>query len=200
MEASPEIPLAGWRSRAQPHASPSAFTPSRETLAFALVQSTMGFPWRLIVAFFAPNIAVDAVGAVLVLADADFAALAALAKACLDLPVPPIMGQWRVHHGVTCQPFDYLWIPDRDSSELKRITVYGYYRTPKSTNNNYVLEKPVGDITSLPDALVDILGLSYEANVPAGEQTELIAQIRKLLERPLRVSEKASLQERTPDI
>ncbi len=140
----------------------------------------MAFPYIFVVALFSPNIAVDAAGTVLVLPEADFAALITLAKACLKLPVPPILGQWRVHHSVTCQPFNYVWIVDHDNSNLKCITVYGY--RPESINHRYPLEKPVGSIAELPDALVDVLGLSYGAYVDSNRQSVLVGEIRKMLE------------------
>ena len=68
-------PLTDWYARAQPHPSPSTFSPNRDKLVFAVMRTGMRYQ-SLTLALYAPDIAIDGNGAVLSVAQDDFARLA----------------------------------------------------------------------------------------------------------------------------
>ena len=149
--------LTGWYSRAEPHPSPEAFAPSRESLLFAAFRSAQ-VGESLTAALFSPNIAVDAMGRVLVVQQSDFSGLAALAKQVLDLPnTGNFQNQWRVYRRATCRPIEKSFVTDGDG-DLVQTGVYGFVG-----DGPRVLSAPVGEYTELPQVLSDLFSLALEA-------------------------------------
>lgn len=147
---------SGWHTRATPSISPESFTPTREGLAFASLYHAPANPDGFSVAFFHPNIAVDARGVVLVVNQDDFAGLEKLAKQSLELPQTGLpMNTWRINQRRTDQPIHRLHVP-RSSDEIVETGVQGFEKGKKS------LKEPVDGINELPEVLHEIIGLVVE--------------------------------------
>lgn len=142
-----------WKDRAQSHPSPSTWTPARSDLAFAVVRNGPVEHHALTLAVFKPDVAVDAMGNVLILKSKDFSRFTELAIQTIDLPqTGTFRNTWAINQPTTSQPIDRLLVPAGDS-DYKQISVQGYGTDKKQ------LKEPVGDITELPDVLYEIFGL-----------------------------------------
>lgn len=144
---------SNWTDRAKSHPSPSSWTPSRSDLAFAVVRNGPVEHHALTLALFKPDIAIDAMGNILVLKSEDFARLTGLANKTPDLPeTGTFRNTWVVDQPTTSQTIDRLLVPAGDS-DYKQISVQGYAANKKQ------LKQPVGDVAELPDVLHELFGL-----------------------------------------
>ena len=156
---------SGWHTRAKAHPSPNTFSPSRDTLAFA-VSRTLFRGGGLSLALFTPNIAVDASGRVLEVDHSDFAGLKALAHKALELPKSDdSQNLWTVKQKRTDEPIDKLLVPE-GSVELKSVSVSGYDKKHRE------LAEPVAGFSELPDVLWELFGLVEEAEKGHGEKED----------------------------
>lgn len=147
---------SGWHTRAGSYLSPESFTPTREGLAFAALYHAPANPDGFSVAFFHPNVAVDARGEILVVNQEDFEGLETLARASLELPPTELpMNTWRISQRRTDQPIHRLHVP-RSADEIVETGVQGFEKGKK------VLKEPVAGITELPEVLHEIIGLVVE--------------------------------------
>ena len=145
----------GWYSRARPHPSPSEFIPTRDRLSFAVLHSAQADPGGFTLALFSPNIAIDALGKVLVLDEKDFDGLTALARQTLALPDTGLYrNTWRIKRDRTEQPIERLFVP-HDGGGLRQTCVQGYGKDTRE------LKVPAGK--QLPDVLWELFGLISEA-------------------------------------
>ncbi|KAI0341737.1 hypothetical protein BDW22DRAFT_269156 [Trametopsis cervina] len=166
--------LEGWHARAQPHPDPSSFTPDRAQLAFAVLRNAAANPEGFTLALFAPDIAIDASGQVLVAQSADFTGLVSLAKQTVDLPpTGSSMNAWRIAQPRTSQPIERLFVPGPDG-QLVQTSVQGYEKGKTE------LSKPVGDTDQLPPLLEELFGLIGEARDGYVRGEEDAATIRKV--------------------
>lgn len=140
---------AGWRARATPLDAP--FEPTRDALAFVVLQSSMITPSGFTLALCAPDIAIDAHGRVLRLAAADYAGLVALAHSILALPRP---FQWRVTSSVSCRAINEIVLPG--PTEDVTHSVYNWNTGTRE------LERKIEDRTELPDEIQTLLALAHE--------------------------------------
>jgi len=170
---------SGWHSRSTPYDSPDKFTPTQESLAFAVLRSTQGTPDGYTLAFFTPNIAVDAMGRVLVVPADHFAGITLLAKQTLELPsTNSFRNSWRIDQQRTEQPIERLLVPTKEGQNFKQTGVQGFEKGKK------MLKEKVGDLTELPDVLYELFGLVAEARegyVRGGEDTETISEVKAVL-------------------
>lgn len=170
--------FAGWRSRSQPHPSPTAFNPTRDALVFGALRNAPAQPDGFTLALFTPNIAVDAMGRALVLGADDFAGLNALAKETLDLPeTGSFRNTWRVKQMRTSQPIDRLFV-STSGNALREVSVRGYDKEKRD------LSVPVTEHTQLPDTLWELFGLIVESREDyeqGQEDAKLIGQVKELL-------------------
>jgi len=144
---------SNWKERAQPHPTPSSWTPTRLDLALAVLRNSPVEHHALTLALFKPNVAVDAMGNVLVVQPEDFTQITTLAKQTPDLPETGVFRNlWSIDQPTTSQPIDRLLVPVNDG-EYKQISVQGYAAGKKDLKN------PVGDVTQLPDVLYKVFEL-----------------------------------------
>ncbi|KDQ16018.1 hypothetical protein BOTBODRAFT_31105 [Botryobasidium botryosum FD-172 SS1] len=154
-------PRRGWHSRAH-WTSPPSFDPDTAQLSFALTRSTPEIPDALTVAFFAPDIAVDAMGRVMRVGRHDMKTLQRFARRAVGLEQGShskpgaVRSQWRIQQERTDYPIDRL----RVVSDLgvRDVSVYGF--EPDATSE---LEEPVDGLTHLPRAVRNIFGALEEA-------------------------------------
>lgn len=169
----------GWHSRSTPHDSPSTFTPTREALAFAVMYSGQADPEGFTLALFQPNIAVDAMGKVLVVEKDDFDGLTALAQKTPGLPqTGTFWNTWRIKQTPPArseQVINRLLVATSKDGSLVSTSVQGY------TKERTALESPVGDINEFPGVLWELFGLfteSFEEYDRGGRNTELIDLVK----------------------
>lgn len=171
--------FAGWRIRAQAHPTPDAFIPSRNELVLGVLRSEPAQPNGFTLALFSPNVAVDALGRVLLLSEADFNGLTALGKQTLDLPeTGSYRNTWRVKQLRTSQPIERLYVMST-SDALRQISVQGYSKGKRE------LSAPVGVYTELPVALWELYGLFGEAREDyerGKEDQTMIGKVKELFE------------------
>lgn len=126
---------------------------------------------------FKPNVAVDALGRVLVVPDADFQGIASLAERTVDLPqTGTFWNIWRIKQPITSQPIQRLLVP-KDGG-FTDTSVQGYSKT------NVELKEPVGGSTTLPAVLVELFGLLEEARdgfEKGKEDQSRIQQVKNVL-------------------
>ncbi|QRV92748.1 hypothetical protein RhiJN_20766 [Ceratobasidium sp. AG-Ba] len=202
----------GWHKRSEPYPDGSSYVVKQENLVFGLGRSTrlepegrayiqhfvtnvlkilIAFVSGFTVAFFKPDVAIDAMGKVLKVRADDFTALVDKAYETLGLPESDTFGNlWRyeacfliieiklstvrlsVKQPVTDLPIDRLLIagssPSIDQQHI--ISVYGHDGVTRE------LEEPVGGYTELPESLNDILTLGKEAreNYVSGEEDKAV--------------------------
>lgn len=156
--------FSAWRARASLHpGSPDNFTPTRDALALIVLDSTPRDPDGFTLAFFEPNIAVDAMGRIIDVKQEDFDGIVSLAKQTVDLPqTGSFMNTWRLERETTSMPIERLFVPApaspiADSEGLVQTSVYGYAKGVGK------LKSSVGGITELPDLLKQLFGLFEEA-------------------------------------
>lgn len=171
--------LAGWHARAHPYPSPADFTPSRDNLAFAVLRSEQAAPAGFSLALFTPDVAVDASGSVLGLADTDFAGLVSLAQQTLDLPeTGTFRNTWRVKQSRTSQPIERLLVPAAGGA-LHETCVQGFEKDKRE------LTAPIQDSTELPEVLWELFGLVEESRngYKRGEEDkDMISKVKETLD------------------
>ena len=171
--------FAGWHIRAQMHPTPASFVPSRDSLVLGVLRSEPARPDGFTLALFLPNVAVDASGRVLLLAEADFVGLAALGEKARDLPqTRSFQNIWRVKQSRTSQPIERLFVKDQ-SDALYQLSVQGYEKGQRE------LKTPVNEYTELPEMLWELFGLFEEARegLERGKEDQTtIQKIRDILE------------------
>jgi len=170
-----------WHTRTHSHPFPHNFTPTLSSLRFLVARSTQVEPEGFTVAFFTPNIAVDARGRVLELtSSADFDGITELAKQTTILPDTGLyLNTWRVKQARTEQPFERLHVPIADG-EVKTVSVQGYDGVKR------LLDEPVEGIVELPDVLWELIELVLEARkdyVRGEEDKEVIEKVKAVLKR-----------------
>lgn len=147
----------GWHSRANAHSSPSKFTPTRQDLALAILLNSQGIHQGFTLALFKPNIAVDAMGRIIVVPEQDFDHMVALAHKTPELPqTGGFRNTWRVHNEATGKPIHRLLVPTAEG-KLVETSIYGYRKDSKK------LSTPVEGSDELPDVLGEFFGLALEA-------------------------------------
>ncbi|KAL1745535.1 hypothetical protein HDZ31DRAFT_36181 [Schizophyllum fasciatum] len=183
-------PHSGWRSRATLYSETANI--SRANLRFAVTVSAPALTYPLLAVFAgtpsqnqgdaAPEdsgFAVDSGGNVLKLTPEDFHALTSLAHS-----VDAVQGRdWRVQSAFTCRPFHKLLVPQEPETEgdaqgrrpLRKTSVYAFKK------DNTDLSKPVGELTRLPDTLIEFFGLAEEARVADGTEGHVLQQLRSIL-------------------
>lgn len=151
-------------------------------------------------AFFKPDVAIDAMGKVLKVKENDFSTLTALAKKNTNLPVSDIFGNlWRwapydnfsyatnltllfsVKQPVTDLAIDRLSVVSSSPDDQYLISVYGHDGKTKE------LEEPVGSYTELPDDLNKTLTLGKEARdgyIRGEENKVVVAAANAVLRKP----------------
>ncbi|KAF9255768.1 hypothetical protein L218DRAFT_912018 [Marasmius fiardii PR-910] len=158
--------LKGWHSRSlsTPHPEPDTYQPSLGNLVFVALQNAQAIPEGFSVAVFKhedtnQNVAVDALGRVLLLTESDYAGLTTLSqKITIDLPdTGNFRNTWIVKQPTTSQPIDRLLVKGADDGELKETSVQGWSAGQRE------LKKPVGEYTELPETLGEFVGLVREA-------------------------------------
>ncbi|QRV92449.1 hypothetical protein RhiJN_20467 [Ceratobasidium sp. AG-Ba] len=164
----------GWHSRAQPHPDGSAYDVKKENAVFGMMRSTRVEPEGFTVALFKPNVAVDAMGRVLVLTKEDFSALSSLAAETATLPnTGSFRNQWRVKHDRTDYPIEQLYVAT--SNGLHTIGVYGH------DGQTTTLKPPVGNIANLPAPLNSIITVAKEGRngfERGTENTEVVSKVK----------------------
>lgn len=181
-------PYAKWYTeRTRPHPSPSTFHPTRPALRFLVTHAAQAIPRGFTLAFFAPNIAVDARGRVLELTNAeDFDAIVRLARRTLneeELPqAETYLNTWMVKQSRTEQPIARIYVPvveGGEFGEVKLTSVQGYDGKARE------LAEPVKALTQLPDVLWELFGLVLEARngyVRDEEDKEMIRKVKAALD------------------
>ncbi|CAE6347365.1 unnamed protein product [Rhizoctonia solani] len=145
----------GWYSRATPHPDGANYDIKKDNAVLGLLRNSRVEPEGFSVALFKPNVAVDAMGRVLVLNDRDFDALTKLATLTRELPdTGAFRNQWRVKHDRTDYSIDQLYVSI--PSGLRTIGVYGH------DGETTTLNPPVGEITDLPTTLNSLVTLAKE--------------------------------------
>ncbi|KDQ49493.1 hypothetical protein JAAARDRAFT_42802 [Jaapia argillacea MUCL 33604] len=171
--------LEDWSTRAELHPSPSAFTPTKDSLVLAVLLNAPVDTDGFTLALFEPDIAVDAMGRVLILRPTDFSGLSALARLCTSLPDTGFFrNTWRVNQPTTSQPTDRILVLGEDGV-LEEIGVQGYVK-----GGTRVLMTRVGGFDELPVELAELDGLVKEgrAGFRRGEEDEgIIGGIRDIL-------------------
>jgi hypothetical protein len=130
------------------------------------------------VAVFKDRLAVDAMGKVIVLTQADYEGLVALADKVNTLPESGgFRNTWKVKQERTSQPIERLLIAT-SASDIKQTSVQGFSKEKKE------LKEPVGDIKELPDSLFEFTGLVLEAREGwerGKEDKEWVSKVKDLL-------------------
>jgi hypothetical protein len=149
----------GWHARATQSSSitPSTFKPKAEDIVVTFLYNAPADPDGFTLSLIKPNHAVDASGKILDVQAADFTALTSAVNAVKALPQSTEFGgQWRVKHARTSYPIDRILIkgePERG--------VYGWEKPAEG--HALELESPVGTHTTLPQELINLVGLAREA-------------------------------------
>ena len=167
-------PLLGWHSRAHPVYE--EFTPTSDSFTFASFLNAPVDPEGFNVAFFTPNVVVDARGTVLKLEEQDWQGIANLAaRAVTELPeTGSFRNQWRIQRDRTSFGIDWLQVKVADQG-FKQVAVYGY------DSQIDTLNPPVGEYTTLPPVLKELFGVLLEARdgyVKGEEDTVMIAKVK----------------------
>jgi len=173
----------GWHSRAVQHPGRDTFEPSRNTLAFGVLLNSRVEPEGFTVAFFKPDVAVDAMGHILRVGAEDWNAIDSLVNTAVgDHGVPDAGGfrnQWRIKQARTGYPIDWLRVPVPGSSKLKDLSVYGFDGTTTE------LASPVHGITQFPSVLVKLFTLVKEGRegfVRGEEDSAVVDKVKAILQ------------------
>ncbi|KAI0093596.1 hypothetical protein BDY19DRAFT_881625 [Irpex rosettiformis] len=171
--------LTGWHTRTTPYPSPATFTPTRASLAFAVLRNAQADPEGFTLALFSPDLAVDARGKVLLLQKTDWDGLVGLAGETVDLPkTGKFWNAWKVRQERTSQPIDRLLVATSESGELVETSVQGWEKGKTE------LSEPVGEIAQLPPVLDELVGLVREGRegyVKGEEDKIVIGKIKDVL-------------------
>lgn len=169
--------FAGWRARATALPDPASFKMTSDKLAFAALFNAPVDQEGFTLALFAPDVAVDANGALLRLEADDFNGLAALARAADALPdTGAFRNQWRVRQPITSRPIDRILV--KSESGVRETSVYGWAK------GSTQLDKPVGTTDTLPRPLYELVELVREAregHQRGGEDKAVIDRVKTLL-------------------
>ncbi|THU88063.1 hypothetical protein K435DRAFT_782196 [Dendrothele bispora CBS 962.96] len=176
--------LSGWHARTlqTPYSAANAFEPKLDSLTFAVLHSTPVEPEGFTMALFKGTstsddaVAVDALGRVLLVSEKDAAGLTELAKSVNTLPkAGGFRNTWRIKQQTTSQPISRLLI--KDGNNLQETSVQGFATGKKE------LKTAVGDVTELPDALYDFVGLVLEARdgYEIGSAGAVVEQVQNVL-------------------
>ncbi|CEL51763.1 hypothetical protein RSOLAG1IB_00298 [Rhizoctonia solani AG-1 IB] len=107
---------------------------------------------------FRPDIAIDAMGRVLVLKQVDWNALTEIAEEITSLPKPKARpyhpSAWEMNQDVFCVPAQDIYVFKSNVSSVVRVRGWRGERSQ--------LSYPVGNITNLPDSLHSLLIYSRE--------------------------------------
>lgn len=161
-----------WRSRATSYPSPESYVPLRDNLALIALVNSQVEPEGFTLAIFKDKVAVDAMGRMVVLNEADYNGITSLGTEILDLPdTGEFRNTWRLNHRATSQPIDRILI----GPELKETSVQGFQKGKTDLKN------PVGDIEVLPDSLAELTGLVLEGrkDYERGNEDKAIVQRMK---------------------
>ncbi|KAF9441790.1 hypothetical protein P691DRAFT_812044 [Macrolepiota fuliginosa MF-IS2] len=176
--------LSGWHSRATPYTHP--FIPERSAISLVILRNAPAEPEGFTLALFnsPAKIAVDAGGGALVLQDADFDGLIALAEQTKNLPqTGRFRNTWVVAQPITSRPIDRILVPVQSGEgsgyqqDFKETSVQGYDGVTTR------LKQSVGDIQDLPSVLQDLIGLVLEAREggQVNKDDALISQVKSIL-------------------
>ncbi|KAB5590691.1 hypothetical protein CTheo_5862 [Ceratobasidium theobromae] len=172
----------GWHSRSTPHQDGPAYDIRKENLVLGMARNSKVEPEGFSVAFFKPNVAVDAMGRVLVVPESDWTAIVNLATQTLSLPTTgEWMNQWRVKHDRTCYPIDQLCVAKPDG-RLHVISVYGH------DGQTTQLQPPVHGRNNLPDSINTLISYAKEGRegFELGEEnTQVTDRIKPILSEAL---------------
>ncbi|QRV77940.1 hypothetical protein RhiJN_05955 [Ceratobasidium sp. AG-Ba] len=174
----------GWHKRSEPHPDGSSYVVKQENLVLGLGRSTRREPEGFTVAFFKPDVAIDAMGKVLKVKADDFSALVDKAYETVGLPQSDLFGNlWSVKQPVSDLAIDRLLTAGSSSSidQQHIISVYGHDGVTRE------LEEPVGGYTELPESLNDILTLGKEARedyIFGEEDTAVVDAANAVLRKP----------------
>jgi len=180
-ESSWTSPYADWHSRAIPHPSPASFSPTRSALSLAVLRNSQVEHEGFTLALFDTGddkVAVDAMGRVLLVAEADYAGVTALARrVAVELPnTGRFRNTWVIKQPATSQPIDRLL--SVVEGRLVETSVQGFMKGKKE------LKIPVGDITELPDVLSEATGLVLEGRTGYSRgsgDTEMVGKVKDIL-------------------
>ncbi|KAJ7627624.1 hypothetical protein DFH06DRAFT_1007009 [Mycena polygramma] len=179
---SSDSPHANWHSRAKAHPSPASFTPTRAALSVAVLRNSQIEPEGFTLALFDTGndkVAVDAMGRVLLVEDADYAGVTALAqRVARELPeTGRFRNTWVIDHPATSQPIDRILTVAE--GRLVQTSVQGYTKGKKT------LKPPVGDITELPEVLSELAGLVLEGRTGYSRgsgDSEMVRKVKDILD------------------
>ncbi|KAH7338108.1 hypothetical protein B0J17DRAFT_660828 [Rhizoctonia solani] len=149
----PSYSPAGWYSRATPFPYELPYEILEKNFAFGVETSSLAVQGPSL-ALFRPNIAVDAMGRVLMLKQVDWDTLAEAAGVLTNLPRAGRDNMWRIKSDFFCIPFLSIYVPTPDENRV--INVEGWLGEASE------LSMPVGNITHLPDSLQLLLNYSNE--------------------------------------
>ncbi|KAK7005619.1 DNA repair protein rad5 [Favolaschia claudopus] len=178
-------PYANWHSRTKPHPSPAEFVPTRSTLRLAVLRNAQAEHEGFTLALFdtgADKVAVDALGRVLIVEDADYQGVVGLARrVALELPeTGEFRNTWIIKQPTTSQPIERLLFVGEGG--LVQTSVQGYQKGKRE------LKAPVGDIGELPDTLYELTALVMEGRTGYSfdmGQSPLVRQIlNEIVEEP----------------
>ncbi|KAJ6571783.1 hypothetical protein B0H19DRAFT_1131192 [Mycena capillaripes] len=172
---------AEWHSRAKPHPSPASFYPTRAALSLAVLRNSPTEPEGFTLALFDTEndkVAVDAMGRVLLVEEADYIGVTTLAqRVASELPeTGRFRNTWVIDHPTTSQPIDRLLIVSE--GHLTETSVQGFV---KGKNE---LKIPVGDITELPEVLSEVIGLVLEGRTDYSRgsgDSEMVQKVKDIL-------------------
>jgi len=175
-------PATVWHTRAVPHPSRDTFVPSIDNLAFGVLRNAPVEHDGFTVAFFKPDVAVDAMGNILQVASDDWTEINTVVQgATTGGEVPEAGGfrnQWRIKQARTSYPIDWLRVPVTSTSEFKDLSIYGFDGTTTE------LQTPIHGLTQLPPILLNLFSLVIEGRegyVRGSEDREVVDKVKKVL-------------------
>ncbi|KAJ6590540.1 hypothetical protein DFH09DRAFT_1074156 [Mycena vulgaris] len=166
-----------WYSRTEAHPSPASFTPTLASLSLAVLRNTPVEPEGFTLALFdagGEKVAVDAMGRVLLVPDADYTPIVDLARRmALELPeTGTFRNTWVLKHAATSQPIDRLLVVV--DGGLKETSVQGFVKGKTE------LKTPVEDIAALPGLLNEVAGLVLEGRTGYSRGSGDTAMVQKV--------------------
>ncbi|KAF8606964.1 hypothetical protein BDV93DRAFT_436736 [Ceratobasidium sp. AG-I] len=169
---------AGWYSRTTSHPDGARYAVNKDNLVFGLTRNARVEQNGFSVALFKPNVAIDAMGRVLVVAKEDFTALEELARSVSSLPdTGAFRNQWRIRHDRTDYPIDQVWV--NTANGLKTVGVYGH------DGETTELKTPVNGITQIPSVLNDFVAYAKEGRTGferGTEDSEVTSKVKAILQ------------------
>jgi hypothetical protein len=172
--------FSGYLQRATPYPSPSTYEIKRSALKFGALLNAPVDPEGFSLAIFADRVAINHLGHLYTLQQADYDGLLGLAAAVAALPpAGGFRNQWRTRNQRTSRPIDRLLTPCRDlaatpaedyTQEFTETSVYGFDKHERG------LSEPVGEYTELPGGLWELVGLVQEAKEEDGPKDEGVLQ------------------------